>query len=345
MSNLVTSILRSKNLGVGLTAKSVILLMGDIASDEGQGIWASKGTMARELETTERTVQRQISALESAGFIEEVGKRRHRNGFTVEYRICLSVVSSCPNAGGKSVAGRHSTPDGMSPQPPTVCHPMAVTPDGVSPVPPTGCHPTDETPDRVSPVPPTGCHPTDETPDSVSPVPPTECHPMTVTPDSVSPQDTTVCHPSAGTPDTVSPVPPTECHPNQNKPSNKVNNISEGQKISDALTRFAGLDAVSSFVAYRRKIKKPLTVTAAKRLAEQLRQIEARGGDASDALGLAEERGWQSVKADWYFNEKGQGNDQRSRSSFQASNTDPTTDAIAIAARSRRPSGPDRVRG
>ncbi len=123
MSNLVTSLLRSKNLGIGLSAKSVILLMGDIASDDGQGIWASKGTMARELETTERTVQRQISALESAGFIEEVGKRRHRNGFTVEYRICLSVVSSCPNAGGIPVADRHSTPDGVSPQPPTGCHP------------------------------------------------------------------------------------------------------------------------------------------------------------------------------------------------------------------------------
>ncbi len=324
MSNLVTSLLRSKNLGVGLTAKSVILLMGDIASDEGQGIWAAKGTMARELETTERTVQRQISALENAGFIQEVGKRKHRNGFTVEYRICLSVVSSCPNAGGASVAGRHLTPDGVSPQDPTDCHPMAHTPDSVSPQDTTGCHPKGLTPDGLSPQDTTVCHPMTVTPDSVSPVPPTDCHP---TPDRVSPQDTTVCH------------------PNQSKPSKELNKNSEGQKISDALTRFAGLDAVSSFVAYRRKIKKPLTVTAAKRLAEQLRQIEARGGDASDALGLAEERGWQSVKADWYFNEKGQGNDQRSRSSFQASNTDPTTDAIAIAARSRRPSGPDRVRG
>ncbi|SMP36535.1 YdaU family protein [Shimia sagamensis] len=37
--------------------------------------------------------------------------------------------------------------------------------------------------------------------------------------------------------------------------------------------------------------------------------------------------------------------DQRSRSNFKTPNTDPTSDAIAIAARSRRPSGPDRVRG
>lgn len=48
-------------------------------------------------------------------------------------------------------------------------------------------------------------------------------------------------------------------------------------------------------------MKKPLSLTAARRLVKALSQIEAEGGNAADALGMAEERGWQTVKPDWYF--------------------------------------------
>ncbi len=70
-----------------------------------------------------------------------------------------------------------------------------------------------------------------------------------------------------------------------------------------ALTTVASFDAAKSFIAFRKGIKKPLTETGAKRLASNLRQIVERGGDADDALGLAEERGWQGMKPDWYFRE------------------------------------------
>jgi hypothetical protein len=49
-------------------------------------------------------------------------------------------------------------------------------------------------------------------------------------------------------------------------------------------------------------------VTAAKRQALQLEKIFQGQGDTDDALGMAEERGWQSVQADWYFRAKGQEN-------------------------------------
>lgn len=82
-------------------------------------------------------------------------------------------------------------------------------------------------------------------------------------------------------------------------------------EIRLALCEVADPEAVSSFMAYRRMRKGgALTLTAAKRLASSLREISNAGFDPNDALGLAEERGWQSIKPDWYFRE--QKNDNRS---------------------------------
>jgi len=79
--------------------------------------------------------------------------------------------------------------------------------------------------------------------------------------------------------------------------------------VKDALTAWASEAAVASFIAYRKKSKgKALTETAAKRLADTLKAIFNAGGDCDDALGMAEERGWLTIKADWYFNEKGKAN-------------------------------------
>ena len=79
----------------------------------------------------------------------------------------------------------------------------------------------------------------------------------------------------------------------------------DAREVLDSLTQWASPEAAKSFIAYRRKQKgKALTVTAARRLANQLEQIAQRGGDTDDALGMAEERGWQSVQSIWYFNAK-----------------------------------------
>jgi hypothetical protein len=162
MSNHVTSLLRRKRLGLEVTGKAIILLMGDLASDDGSGIWASKPTMAAELETTPRTIQRQIHKLIEAGFVEEVGTRRHRNGDTIEYRIAIEAVENCPDSRER---------------PPTQRHPLAqdvdltaqdVTPDTASP--PTQRHPT---PDTVSGEPLTQCRPNQNKPNgTITPQPP-----------------------------------------------------------------------------------------------------------------------------------------------------------------------------
>jgi len=70
---------------------------------------------------------------------------------------------------------------------------------------------------------------------------------------------------------------------------------------SEILAHHATKEAADSFVAWRKSTKKPLTETAALRIAKTLAAIVAAGGDASDALGMAEERGWQTIRPDWYF--------------------------------------------
>ncbi|WP_284266125.1 helix-turn-helix domain-containing protein [Roseicyclus amphidinii] len=91
------------------------------------------------------------------------------------------------------------------------------------------------------------------------------------------------------------------------------------------LEAVASPDAVASFLSYRRSSRKgPVSCTAARRLAKQLAEIAARGGDPDDALGEAEERGWATVKADW-FNKKRHRNEQLSGADLARSVADEFT--------------------
>lgn len=99
-------------------------------------------------------------------------------------------------------------------------------------------------------------------------------------------------------------------HHRQNLPPNPVmvNPVIEPVKETpkSVLCNYAGEEAVSSFLEYRRKKKGgALTVTAAKRLSKHLDEINRSGiGSADDALGMAEEKGWASIEPTWYFNIK-----------------------------------------
>lgn len=70
---------------------------------------------------------------------------------------------------------------------------------------------------------------------------------------------------------------------------------------AEILSHHASKEAADSFCAWRKRTKKPLSEAAALRIAKTLAAINAAGGDASDALGMIEEHGWQTIKADWYF--------------------------------------------
>lgn len=110
--------------------------------------------------------------------------------------------------------------------------------------------------------------------------------------------------------------------PNAPEPLRTIKEPSEDKSaIAAVLEVWVSQEAAASFLAYRRKHKaRALTLTGAKRLATHLREIFNAGFDPSDALAMAEERGWASVEPDWYFREKAKqnGSGQSDRRKFDA---------------------------
>ena len=100
---------------------------------------------------------------------------------------------------------------------------------------------------------------------------------------------------------------------------------------SDILSHHASHEAVDSFIAWRKKIRKPLTERAAVMIAATLRKINDDNGDATEALDMAQEHGWQTIKPDWYWRQKN-GNGTNNKNS----SADATVDAISFAARAHR---------
>ena len=70
--------------------KQIIMLLADKASDEGSGIYCSKGYIRRHTELGESTVKRTVGELVKDGLLVETGQRRRcKNGYTVIYRLDL----------------------------------------------------------------------------------------------------------------------------------------------------------------------------------------------------------------------------------------------------------------
>ena len=72
--------------------KQIIMFLADKASDDGSGIWCSKGTIQRHTELGETTVKRIISDFLREGILIETGHRPCRNGYTVIYRIVIDRI-------------------------------------------------------------------------------------------------------------------------------------------------------------------------------------------------------------------------------------------------------------
>lgn len=99
---------------------------------------------------------------------------------------------------------------------------------------------------------------------------------------------------------------------------------------AEILAHHASTEAANSFVAWRKAQRKPLTETAALRIAKSLAWIKFAGGDPSDALGMAEERGWQTIKSEWYFGAL------KDNARGKSTGPDATSNAINVAARADR---------
>ena len=93
MSHYVTSACMPRKFG-SATRKQIISFLADKASDDGSGIWCSKGTIAQNTELSKSTVKRIILEFLNEGLISETGKRANSHGFTIEYCTNLERVEA-----------------------------------------------------------------------------------------------------------------------------------------------------------------------------------------------------------------------------------------------------------
>ena len=96
MSNLVSNVIQTKLIG-SPTKKAILMYMADKASDDGSGIWVSKGNMAADLEMSSRAVRIHIKDMLSLNILKVTGQKECRNGYTIDYQINLEVVSKLPS--------------------------------------------------------------------------------------------------------------------------------------------------------------------------------------------------------------------------------------------------------
>jgi len=136
MSNEVQALVKRRVVGSG-TKKTILAYMADAASDDGSGIWTSKANIAADLEISTRAVQINIAAILDAGLLVEVGQKKCRRGYTIEYNINLAAVLLLPptrerdsplpqHVGGESrspLNDVHPTPEPGSPLPLNDVHP------------------------------------------------------------------------------------------------------------------------------------------------------------------------------------------------------------------------------
>ncbi|MFE3839549.1 hypothetical protein ABNX41_21150, partial [Rhodobacteraceae bacterium PA1-206B] len=77
--------------------KQIIMFLADKASDDGSGIWCSKGTIQRHTELGETTVKRTINKFLSEGILIETGRRACTGlvaPFGLRRQVSLSRLSS-----------------------------------------------------------------------------------------------------------------------------------------------------------------------------------------------------------------------------------------------------------
>lgn len=98
MSNHLITECYKRKLG-SVTRLAMMAYLADKAADCGGGIYASKQTMADELDLTKKTVITTIQGLIADGLLVAVGTKPCANGHTVEYAISVDALAALPLVG------------------------------------------------------------------------------------------------------------------------------------------------------------------------------------------------------------------------------------------------------
>ncbi len=114
MSNKVSVLVYSRKIGSPVR-KAVLVYFAERASDNGEGIWASKSTIADAIECGRSTVIRTINDLVSEGILRQTGTRKCRTGETIEYAMILTAIAALPKV--KSEGGKSESRPGAGPVP------------------------------------------------------------------------------------------------------------------------------------------------------------------------------------------------------------------------------------
>lgn len=111
MSHKVVTLVYSRVVG-SAHRKAILAYMADRASDDGRGVFCSKGTIADETEIARSTVFKTIRDLVDEGVLIEVGHRACKNGATVVYDLDLEAIRAFPEVKSNQSASRTSPPAG-----------------------------------------------------------------------------------------------------------------------------------------------------------------------------------------------------------------------------------------
>lgn len=95
MSHKVVTLVYSRSVG-SAHRKAILAYMAERASDNGEGVFCSKGTIANETEIARSTVFKTIKDLVAEGVLIEMGHRSCRNGATVVYDLDLDAIRAFP---------------------------------------------------------------------------------------------------------------------------------------------------------------------------------------------------------------------------------------------------------
>ena len=112
MSHKIVTLVYSRRVG-SPHRKAILAYMADRASDDGSGVFCSKGTIVKETEIARSTVFKTISDMVEEGILIEAGHRPCKNGSTVVYDLNLDAISAFPEV--KSDAKTSLKPDPTSP--------------------------------------------------------------------------------------------------------------------------------------------------------------------------------------------------------------------------------------
>jgi len=117
--------------------KAVLGYMADRASEDGEGIYTSKGRIARETEFSHSAVKKAIREFVSEGLAVVTGERKHANGTTTIYALKKAAIEALPDLqkGTTSCV----TPSSENPGAEKPRHPRTPTPALGAPHPGTEC--------------------------------------------------------------------------------------------------------------------------------------------------------------------------------------------------------------